>query len=92
MSAYDPRKDVEDWATGEEPATGPQLSYYLETLARQAGEEVPQGISMERPAPGRGRRRRVTTRRRLQARDRVCGLRREHRHPCSLPRRARLPF
>jgi hypothetical protein len=26
--------------TGDEPATGPQLSY-LSTLAREAGEEVP---------------------------------------------------
>ncbi|MER7622973.1 DUF3072 domain-containing protein [Streptomyces sp. NPDC126503] len=38
--AQDPSKDVEDWVTGDEPATGPQLSY-LRTLAREAGEEVP---------------------------------------------------
>ena len=35
-----PEKDVEDWVTGDEPMTGPQRSY-LETLAREAGEEVP---------------------------------------------------
>lgn len=43
-SGQNPRKDVDDWATGEEPATGPQLSY-LETLAREAGEQVPEGLS-----------------------------------------------
>jgi hypothetical protein len=32
-------KDPSDWVTGGEPATGAQRSY-LETLARQAGEEV----------------------------------------------------
>ena len=34
-------KDPEDWVTGDEPATGPQMSY-LSTLAREAGEEVPE--------------------------------------------------
>ena len=33
-------KDPDDWVTGEEPMTGAQASY-LQTLARQAGEEVP---------------------------------------------------
>ena len=33
-----PEKDPEDWTTGDEPMTGPQASY-LETLAREAGEE-----------------------------------------------------
>jgi len=33
-------KDPDTWVTGDEPATGPQRSY-LETLAREAGEEVP---------------------------------------------------
>jgi hypothetical protein len=37
-------KDPEDWATGDEPMTGPQESY-LNTLAREAGEEVPEGLS-----------------------------------------------
>ncbi|MEV6959595.1 DUF3072 domain-containing protein [Streptomyces sp. NPDC051207] len=42
--AQDPSKDVESWVTGDEPATGPQLSY-LETLAREAGEEVPPDLT-----------------------------------------------
>ena len=45
--ADDPRgaqKDPETWVTGGEPATGPQLSY-LGTLAREAGREVPEGIT-----------------------------------------------
>ena len=32
-------KDPADWVTGDEPMTGAQASY-LETLARQAGEEL----------------------------------------------------
>lgn len=32
-------KDPDDWVTGDEPATGPQLSY-LSTLAHEAGEQV----------------------------------------------------
>ncbi len=32
-------KDPEEWVTGDEPMTGPQASY-LETLAREADEEV----------------------------------------------------
>lgn len=40
----DRRKDPEDWTTGDEPMTGPQASY-LETLAREAGVEVPQGLT-----------------------------------------------
>jgi hypothetical protein len=32
-------KDPSDWVTGEEPMTGAQRSY-LQTLAREAGEEV----------------------------------------------------
>jgi hypothetical protein len=34
-----PEKDPDDWTTGDEPMTGPQASY-LETLAREAGDEV----------------------------------------------------
>jgi 8-oxo-dGTP pyrophosphatase MutT (NUDIX family) len=34
-----PEKDPRDWTTGDEPMTGPQESY-LETLAREADEEV----------------------------------------------------
>ncbi|MEP6695552.1 MAG: DUF3072 domain-containing protein [Pseudonocardiales bacterium] len=36
--AADPTKDPDDWVTGDEPMTGPQQSY-LQTLAREAGEE-----------------------------------------------------
>src|SRR5438876_8578325 len=34
-----PEKDPEEWTTGEEPMTGPQRSY-LQTLCREAGEEI----------------------------------------------------
>ncbi|HEY5628677.1 MAG TPA: DUF3072 domain-containing protein [Candidatus Limnocylindrales bacterium] len=37
-------KDPEDWTTGDEPMTGPQRSY-LHTLAREAGEMVPDNLS-----------------------------------------------
>jgi hypothetical protein len=37
-------KDPANWVTGDEPMTGPQASY-LETLAHQAGEEVPEGLT-----------------------------------------------
>ena len=37
-------KDPSDWVTGDEPATGAQKSY-LNTLARQAGEDVPDELS-----------------------------------------------
>jgi len=37
-------KDPSDWVTGDEPATGAQKSY-LNTLAREAGEEVPDDIN-----------------------------------------------
>ena len=39
-----PEKDPQDWVTGDEPMTGPQKSY-LETLAREAGEDVPDELS-----------------------------------------------
>jgi hypothetical protein len=32
-------RDPEEWVTGDEPMTGPQRSY-LDSLARQAGEEL----------------------------------------------------
>jgi hypothetical protein len=44
MSHGPVEKDPEDWATGDEPMTGPQESY-LGTLAREAGEDVPEGLS-----------------------------------------------
>jgi hypothetical protein len=37
-------KDPSEWVTGDEPATGAQLSY-LHTLAEGAGEEVPEGLN-----------------------------------------------
>jgi len=37
-------KDSNAWVTGDEPMTGPQASY-LETLAHQAGEEPPTGLT-----------------------------------------------
>jgi hypothetical protein len=39
-----PEKDPEDWVTGDEPMTGPQESY-LNTLAQEAGTEVPDGLT-----------------------------------------------
>ena len=44
MSHGPVEKDPEDWATGDEPMTGPQESY-LHTLAREANEDVPEGLS-----------------------------------------------
>ena len=37
-------KPTEEWVAGDEPMTGPQASY-LETLAREAGEDVPEGLT-----------------------------------------------
>lgn len=37
-------KDPDDWTTGDEPMTGAQKSY-LQTLATEAGEEVPADLS-----------------------------------------------
>lgn len=39
-----PEKDTQEWTTGDEPMTGPQRSY-LETLAREAGEDVPEDVT-----------------------------------------------
>jgi len=39
-----PNKDPQEWATGAEPATAPQLSY-LQTLAHDTGTDVPEGLS-----------------------------------------------
>lgn len=36
-----PEKDTSEWVTGDEPMTGAQRSY-LNTLAREAGQEVPE--------------------------------------------------
>jgi hypothetical protein len=39
-----PAKDPEEWTTGDEPLTGAQESY-LNTLAQEAGESVPPGLT-----------------------------------------------
>jgi hypothetical protein len=45
MMSHGPvEKNPEDWATGDEPMTGPQESY-LKTLAREADEDVPDELS-----------------------------------------------
>lgn len=38
------QKDPDDWVTGDEPMTGAQASY-LETLAREADEDIPTGLT-----------------------------------------------
>lgn len=42
--APNPDKDPAEWTTGDEPMTGPQESY-LSTLAQEAGEDLPEGLS-----------------------------------------------
>jgi hypothetical protein len=42
--APNPEKDPSDWTTGDEPMTGPQKSY-LQTLAQEAGQEVPDDLT-----------------------------------------------
>ncbi len=37
-------KNPDDWVSGDEPATGAQLSY-LHTLAQAANEEVPDNLT-----------------------------------------------
>ncbi|RLV49509.1 DUF3072 domain-containing protein [Nocardioides mangrovicus] len=37
-------RDPDDWVTGDDPITGPQRSY-LDSLAREAGEEIPADIT-----------------------------------------------
>lgn len=37
-------KDPSEWVTGDEPMTGAQTSY-LDTLARQAGEQLPADLT-----------------------------------------------
>jgi hypothetical protein len=37
-------KDPDEWVTGEEPMTGAQQSY-LTTLAQEANEPVPEGLT-----------------------------------------------
>lgn len=38
------QRDPEDWKTGDEPMTEAQKSY-LDTLAREAGEELPANLT-----------------------------------------------
>ncbi|WP_432561070.1 DUF3072 domain-containing protein [Kineococcus sp. SYSU DK003] len=40
-------KDPETWVTGDEPMTGPQRSY-LQTLAREAGRDLPDDLDKAR--------------------------------------------
>jgi hypothetical protein len=40
----DLQRDPEDWVTGDEPMTEAQKSY-LDTLAREAGEELPANLT-----------------------------------------------
>jgi hypothetical protein len=44
MSERNAAKDPDEWVTGDEPMTGPQASY-LETLAREAEEEVTEDLT-----------------------------------------------
>jgi Protein of unknown function (DUF3072) len=44
MSENPAQKDPEEWVTGDEPMTAAQESY-LRTLAREAGQEVPDGLT-----------------------------------------------
>src|SRR3954453_210985 len=44
MDERSAEKPTEEWVTGDEPMTGPQRSY-LHTLAREAGEEVPDDLT-----------------------------------------------
>ncbi|WP_336644869.1 DUF3072 domain-containing protein [Microbacterium sp. USHLN186] len=48
IGAEDPQnpaaKDPSDWVTGDEPMTAAQKSY-LDTLAREAGEELPADLT-----------------------------------------------
>jgi hypothetical protein len=39
-----PERPTDEWVTGDEPMTGPQQSY-LQTLAREAGEEPKEGLT-----------------------------------------------
>jgi hypothetical protein len=62
-------KDPEEWITGDEPMTGAQDSY-VHTLAREAGEGVPEDMTkaeasekidelQEKTGRGRGRKRKA---------------------------------
>ena len=40
----DASKPTDEWVTGDEPMTGPQHSY-LQTLAREAGRDLPEQLT-----------------------------------------------
>lgn len=42
-----PKRTGPQWVTGDEPMTGPQRSY-LSTLAREAGEDIPDDLTKAR--------------------------------------------
>lgn len=44
MSEQAAQKDPKEWTTGDEPITAAQDSY-LHTLAHEAGEDVPDGLT-----------------------------------------------
>ena len=44
MTENPAQKDPAEWTTGDEPMTAAQESY-LSTLAREAGEDVPDGLT-----------------------------------------------
>ncbi|MFF3342786.1 DUF3072 domain-containing protein [Streptomyces flavidovirens] len=52
VSDENPRKDVQDWVTGDEPTTGPQLSY-LDTPrpARHVKRSLAISRTRRRPCP-----------------------------------------
>lgn len=39
-----PEKDPDEWVTGKEPMTGPQMSY-LKTLSQEAGEDFDEKLT-----------------------------------------------
>lgn len=39
-----PEKDPDEWTTGDEPMTGPQMSY-LKTLCHEANEEFDESLT-----------------------------------------------
>jgi len=47
-----PEKDPDDWATGDEPMTGPQASY-LKTLSQEAGEPFDESQSLTKAEASR---------------------------------------
>ena len=54
-------KPTDQWVTGDEPMTGPRRSY-LETLAREAGEAIPQEMTKAEASEAIERLQRVTGR------------------------------